>query len=203
MIRFLRGELVSVDEGTAIVDVGGVGYEVSIAPPFEQSLRDRGIGATVKVFTYHTERGGAAGGGTPMLVGFESELERRFFEELLTVHQLGPVGACKAMTVPVPSIAKAISLGDETALKKLPGVGKQRARDMISKLQDNMESYIGAGEELPEREAADELTREALAILTELEMSQSEALERINAVREDQPEIDEADELVRAVFRRR
>ena len=203
MIRFVRGELVSIDDGTVVIDVGGVGYEVSVSPPFEQNLRGRGTGSSVKVFTYHCERGGAAGSGTPMLVGFESELERCFFEELLTVHQLGPVGACRAMAVPVSSIAKAISLGDETALKQLPGVGKQRARDMISKLQERMEPYLAAGEAMPEREAMDALTAEAVAILTQLGFSHSEALERIGAIREDRPEITEADELVRAVFRRK
>jgi len=202
VIRFLRGELVSADEDSAIVDVGGVGYEVNISVPFAQRLRERGVGAQVKVFTYHCERGGAAGGGTPMLVGFESELERSFFEELLNVPQFGPVGACKAMVLPVATIAKAISLGDETALKRLPGVGKQRARDMISKLQERMAPYLAAGAEPPER-AADELALEALAILTQLGVSQSEALERISAIRETQPDLDEVDELVRAVFRRK
>lgn len=203
MIRFVHGELVAIENAAAVVDVGGIGYEISVSPPLEQSLRERGTGSSVRIFTYHCERGGAAGSGTPMLVGFESELERRFFEELLTVPQLGPVGACKAMAVPVSAIAKAISLGDETALKQLPGVGKQRARDMISKLQERMEPYLAAGVKLPEREAQDELTTEALAILTQLGISQSEALERIGAVREERPEITEADELVRAVFRRR
>jgi len=185
------------------VDVGGIGYEVNVSPPFAQELQEKGLGASVKIFTYHTERGGAAGSGTPMLVGFRSELDREFFEELLSVHQLGPVGACKAMAVPVSSIAKAISLGDETSLKKLPGVGKQRARDMISKLQEKMEPYLTGEEVGAGRPAGDDLTAEALAILTQLGLSQSEAMQRISAVREDQPEIDEADELVRAVFRRK
>ncbi|MFW5868960.1 MAG: Holliday junction branch migration protein RuvA [Armatimonadota bacterium] len=204
MIRFLHGELVSVDsdDNTAIVDVSGIGYEVNVSPPFAQELLGRGLGSKVTIHTYHTERGGAAGGGTPMLVGFGSELDREFFEELLSVHQLGPVGACKAMTAPVATIAKAISMGDETKLKELPGVGKQRARDMISKLQEKMEPYL-VGEEVPERAAMDELTSEALAILTQLDMRQAEALERISAVREAEPNIDEADELVRAVFRRK
>ena len=202
MIRFLHGELVSVHDGIAIVDVGGVGYEVNISPPFAGELIERGLGSTVRIHTYHTERGGAAGSGTPMLVGFASERDREFFEELLSVHQLGPVGACKAMTAPVATIARAIFEGDETALKQLPGVGKQRARDMISKLQEKMEPYL-TGDELPERAAMDELTGEALAILTQLGMSQTEALDRIALVRDSEPDIDEADELVRAVFRRK
>lgn len=203
MIRFVHGEIVTVTEDTVIIDVGGIGYEVSVSPPFAQELRERGPGTTVKVFTYHTERGGAAGSGTPMLVGFRSELDREFFEELLSVHQLGPVGACRAMVLPVATIAKAISLGDETKLRELPGVGKQRARDMISKLQEKMEPYLAGEGEVPERAVSDDLTAEAMAILTQLGLSQSEALQRISTVREDQPEIDEADELVRAVFRRK
>ncbi|MEA3403021.1 MAG: Holliday junction branch migration protein RuvA [Armatimonadota bacterium] len=203
MIRYLRGELVSVDEDSAIVDVAGIGYEVNVSPPFADRLRRKGAGAQVTIHTYHTERGGAAGSGTPMLVGFESKLERSFFEELLTVPQLGPVGACKAMALPISTIAKAISVGDESALKRLPGVGKQRARDMISKLQESMGPYLAADEELPERGPADELTAEALAILTQLGLSQSEALKRVQAVRDAEPEIDEVDELVRAVFRRK
>lgn len=203
MIRFVHGELVSIGEDWAIIDVGGIGYEVTISPPLAQELREHGTGSRVRVFTYHCERGGAAGSGTPMLVGFRSELDREFFEELLSVPQLGPVGACKAMAVPVPAIARAISLGDETSLRKLPGVGKQRARDMISKLQEKMLPYL-ADEEAPAKPAAgDELTAEALAILTQLGLSQSDALQRIAAARETEPDLDEANELVRAVFRKR
>ncbi|MFP4249399.1 MAG: Holliday junction branch migration protein RuvA [Armatimonadota bacterium] len=203
MIRFVHGELVTVNEDNVIIDVGGIGYEVSVSPPFARELEERGIGSRVKVFTYHSERGGAAGGGTPMLVGFASERDREFFEELLSVHQLGPVGACKAMTVPVPSIARAIADGDEASLKKLPGVGKQRARDMISKLQEKMTPYLVGEEEAAGRPESDELTAAALEILTQLGISQSDALKRISAARENRPEITEADELVRAVFRRR
>jgi len=205
VIRFVRGELVSVDvdENIAIVDVAGVGYEINVSPPFAQKLIERGQGTQVKIHTYHCERGGAAGSGTPMLVGFDSELERSFFEELLTVHQLGPVGACKAMALPISTIAKAISIGDETTLKRLPGVGKQRARDMISKLQDRMGPYMGREPMAGKRAAADDLTAEAMAVLTQLGMSQGEAIERVSAVREAQPEIEEVDELVRAVFRRK
>jgi Holliday junction DNA helicase RuvA len=163
VIRFVHGELVSVDDDSVVIDVGGIGYEVNVSPSFALDLRERGVGAKVRVFTYHCERGGAAAGsGTPMLVGFASELDREFFEELLSVHQLGPVSACKAMAVPVASIAKAISLGDETALKKLPGVGKQRARDMISKLQEKMAPYLAGEEAAAERPAGDDLTAAAL-----------------------------------------
>ena len=108
MISYLHGELVAVDQTAAVIDVGGVGYEVLVPLPVADRLEARGIGAHVKIFTYHCERGGAAGGGVPMLVGFETELERAFFELLLGVPQLGPVGASKALALPIPTIARAI-----------------------------------------------------------------------------------------------
>jgi len=203
VIRYLHGELVSVDGASAIIDVGGVGYEVFVPQPVAEQLAARGVGSKVKVHTYHCERGGAAGSGTPMLVGFTSELELRFFEELLTVPQLGPMGACKALTLPIATIAKAIALGDAKTLQRLPGVGRQRARDIISKLQERMGPYVEEGEEALAPTPVDELTAEVLAILTQLGLSESDALERIQAVREAFPDLDEAEEIVRAVFRRK
>jgi Holliday junction resolvasome RuvABC DNA-binding subunit len=73
---------------------------------------------------------------------------------------------------------------------------------MISKLQEKMAPYLAGDEALSERAAADDLTAAALAILTQLGLSQSEAMQRISAAREAHPEIGEADELVRAVFKR-
>lgn len=205
MIRYLHGELVSVEGASAIIDVGGVGYEVFVPQPVAEQLAARGVGSKVKVHTYHCERGGAAGSGTPMLVGFTSELELRFFEELLTVPQLGPLGACKALTLPIATIAKAIALGDAKTLQQLPGVGRQRARDIISKLQERMGPYMEEEEEeeTPAPAPVDQLTAEVLAILTQLGLSESDALERIQAVREAFPELAEAEEIVRAVFRRK
>ncbi len=203
MIRYLHGELVSVDDGSVIIDVGGVGYEVMVPAPVADQLLARGIGSQVKVHTYHCERGGAAGAGAPMLVGFATELQRRFFEELLNVPQLGPVGACKAMTLPIGTIARAITLGDGPTLQKLPGVGKQRARDMISKLQERMAPYLEEDVAPVERPPMDELTAEAVAVLTQIGLSEPDARARVRAVREAAPDIDEADEIVRAVFRRK
>jgi len=203
VISYLHGELVAVDQTAAVIDVGGVGYEVLVPLPVADRLEARGIGAHVKIFTYHCERGGAAGGGVPMLVGFETELERAFFELLLGVPQLGPVGASKALALPIPTIARAIALGDAKTLQSLPGVGKQRARDMIAKLQERMGPYVEAGEALPERPQLDETTAEALAVLTQIGLAEADALERIRVVREAQPDLDGPDEIVRAVFRRK
>lgn len=203
MISYLRGELAAVNETSAVIDVGGVGYEVIVPRPVADRLEARGVGTHVKLFTYHCERGGAAGAGVPLLVGFETELEREFFELLLGVPQLGPVGAARALALPIPTIAQAIALGDAKTLQSLPGVGKQRARDMIAKLQERMGPFVEAGEGLPERPHLDEAAAEALAVLIQLGLTEADALERIRTVREADPDLNEADEIVRAVFRRK
>ncbi|HUS81107.1 MAG TPA: Holliday junction branch migration protein RuvA [Armatimonadota bacterium] len=202
MIRHIRGELATVCEGAVVVDVGGVGYEVHVAEPLLDVLADRGVGAHVELATYHAEGGGPSG-NAPRLVGFATEAERRFFELLLSVHNMGPMAAIRALVLPMPTIAKAIELGDARTLQTLPGVGKQRARDMISKLQGRMGEFIEGLEEVRQTPAGDELTVEALEVLVQIGLARGDALERIKAVREASPELSSADEIVRAVFRRK
>ena len=202
MIRHIRGELTTVCEGSVVVDVAGIGYEVLVSEPLRDVLADRGPGSSVELATYHTEGGGPAG-NAPRLMGFAGEAERSFFELLLSVHNLGPMGAIKALVLPIPTIAKAIELSDTKMLETLPGVGKQRARDMISKLQGKVAEYIEGAEELGEAPAGDELTVEALEVLSQIGLARGDALERIKAVREAAPDLDSADEIVRAVFKRK
>lgn len=201
MIRRIRGELVGVRDGAVVVDVNGLGYEVLVSGMLAERLRDRGVGSQVELATYYCERGGP-GGAIPMLVGFESEAVREFFELLLSVHQLGPIGAVKAMALPVGTIARAIELSDTKTLETLPGVGKQRARDMVSKLQGKVGRFVAEELEPGAEAVGDELAMEALEILAQIGVSRGDALRRIQQVRQAEPEIETVDEIVRAVFRR-
>jgi len=202
MIRHLRGELAAVGDAGVVVDVNGAGYELLVPEPLAERLRDRGIGSHVELATYYCERGGP-GGAMPMLVGFESESSREFFERLLSVPQLGPVGAVKALVLPISTIARAIELGDTKTLQTLPGVGKQRARDMVAKLQGKVGRFLE--EDLAAAGAApgDEVTLEAIEVLAQLGVPRDDAVRRLRDIREAEPEIASADQLVRAVFRRK
>lgn len=202
MIRHIKGELTAVEDAAVVVDVNGVGYEVLVSEPLADHLRDRGLGSRVELATYYCERGGP-GGATPMLMGFESQTHREFFERLLSVHQLGPVGAIKALVLPISTIARAIELGDTKTLETLPGVGKQRARDMVSKLQGKVGRFVGEELEAAGEAAGDELTVEALAVLAQIGVSHHDAVRRIREVRKAEPELESVDAIVRAVFRRK
>ncbi len=202
MIRHVHGELAGLCAGAVIIDVGGIGYEVMVSEPLREVLADRGTGAHVELATYYAEGGGGPGGSAPRLMGFASESEREFFELLLVVPRLGPTAAIKALILPTATIAKAIELGDTKALETLPGVGKQRARDIITRLQGKMSEFMD-GADADETPSADQLTLETLAVLTQIGLGRGDALDRIRAVREAGPDLDTVDEIVRAVFKRK
>ncbi len=203
MIRHVRGELSGLCVGAVIIDVGGIGYEVMVSEPLREVLADRGTGAHVELATYYAEGGGGPGGSAPRLMGFTSESDREFFQMLLSVPRLGPTAAIKALILPIATIAKAIELGDTKALETLPGVGKQRARDIITRLQGKMSAFMDGDVDACETPSADELTLETLAVLTQIGLGRGDALDRVRAVREVSPDLDTVDEIVRAVFKRK
>ncbi len=203
MIRHVRGELSGLCVGAVIIDVGGIGYEVMVSEPLREVLADRGTGAHVELATYYAEGGGGPGGSAPRLMGFVNESEREFFQLLLGVPRLGPTAAIKALVLPIATIAKAIELGDTKALETLPGVGKQRARDIITRLQGKMSEFMDGDADACDTPSADELTLETLAVLTQIGLGRGDALDRIRAAREAVPDLDTVDEIVRAVFKRK
>ena len=74
--------------------------------------------------------------------GFTNAVEREFFEALLTVASIGPRSAARAFSLPMSTIAGAIDRSDYTLLKKLPGIGQQKARDIVAKLQGKVGAIL-------------------------------------------------------------
>ncbi len=204
MIRRLRGELVSAYSESVLIDVGGLAYEVYTPAPVREALCDRGVSTTVELLTYYylQSDGNRA---TPYLIGFQTELQRQFFERLLDVRGLGPMAALRAFVLPVGRIARAIELQDTGVLQSLPGIGRQRARDMIATLQGKLGEFVDVAE-LPEVEVAgprSDTEADALEVLMQLGLSRSDALRSIIQVTEANPDLEATDEIVREVFRQR
>jgi Holliday junction DNA helicase RuvA len=74
----------------------------------------------------------------PILIGFLSQVEKDFFEIFITVSGIGPRAALRALNRPISSIARAIDEGDLGFLKSLPGIGEQRAKEIVAKLQNKV-----------------------------------------------------------------
>lgn len=205
MICRIRGSLVAVGPETVELAVGGLVYEVTVSPATAEHLAEREVGAVVELHVYNfLQIDGNR--GLPVLMGFETPAHLRFFERLLDVPRLGPRGALRSMTVPVATYARAIEIGDTRLLRSLPGVGPQKAKDIVASLQGKMGPFVDVAEVestgRPTVKPESDAENEALAILETLGVGRADALRSILALRDHDPPLRTADEIVKAVFRR-
>ena len=135
MIALLRGRLRRRFEDRVIVECGGVGYEVFLPP-----VAMKGLGHADEVelsIHYHATRDQPR----PILIGFVSDLDREFFEKLITVKDIGPLVAARALVAPVAELAAAIARQDERYLRQLPGIGPQKAKNIVAQLQAKVSKF--------------------------------------------------------------
>ena len=137
MIGRLKGLLVYKAPPALMVDVGGVGYELSAPMSTFYDLPE--AGREVTLFThYAVKEDGVA------LYGFLTESERRLFRE---VQKVTGVGAKIALAVlsgaSVDDFARLVQAGDITALTRIPGVGKKTAERMVVELRDRAADFAG------------------------------------------------------------
>lgn len=137
MIGWLRGRVVSEEPNGLILDVGGVGYEITA--PIGTLGRAKGDGnGQVELWVHTHVREDAL-----ELFGFASELERRVFRLLLTVPNVGPktaVGVLGVLTI--NDLAQAITARDLGRLGKVPGIGKKTAERLVVELSDKLPDIL-------------------------------------------------------------
>ncbi|MBI3087493.1 MAG: hypothetical protein HYY91_01190 [Candidatus Omnitrophica bacterium] len=207
MICRLRGIIREQNETSLIVEVSGVSYQVFVPPSIMQRIAEKTLPTgEIELVTYHYQQL-EVGKGFPVLIGFTSEVEREFFERFITVSGVGPKAALKALTVPIPAIARAIDEGDLALLKSLPGIGDQRAKEVVAKLQGKVGKFAliqGKAEaELPVSEARQGLEEEAIAVLLQLEYKRQEAKEMVKAALSRNPKLKTVEELLNEVYHQR
>lgn len=137
MIGRLKGILVHKSPPNLMVDVGGVGYELSAPMSTFYDLPE--VGREVVLSThYAVKEDGVA------LYGFLTEAERRLFRE---VQKVTGVGAKIALAVlsgaSVDEFARLVQAGDVTALTRIPGIGKKTAERMVVELRDRAADFAG------------------------------------------------------------
>jgi holliday junction DNA helicase RuvA len=132
MIAHLRGKLLVKHPNQAIVDVGGVGYDLTISVPTFSDLPGAGSEIALHVHTHVREDAIA-------LYGFLRTAEKTLFEKLLTVSGIGPKLAITILSgMPADAMVNAIRGGDVARLTKIPGIGKKTAERMVLELRDKL-----------------------------------------------------------------
>ena len=134
-----------------VIEAGGVGYEVVLPPVVQRSLSGAiasdGDGATEVTLEIHYHA--TQNQPSPVLIGFHSGLDKEFFEKLITVKDIGPMVAARALALPVGELAAAIARQDEKFLRGLPGVGPQKAKNIVAQLQNKVAKFALAREGAP------------------------------------------------------
>lgn len=204
MISYLEGRLLQKKEDRVVVLAGGVGYEVILPAIVRPALRARRAGAegdAVKLhISYHlTERN-----PKPVLVGFESPLEKEFFELLITVEDIGPMAACKALSTTVARIAQAIERRDAKLLCTLDGIGPRKAEKIIASLHGKVGKFalMPDVEGVPALAPEEDVRAEVITVLVEqLGHPRTEAQRMVQAALARRPDLTSPEALFEEVYR--
>ncbi|MFY9943179.1 MAG: Holliday junction branch migration protein RuvA [Desulfobacterales bacterium] len=138
MIGYLEGKLLQRDEERILLLANQVGYEVMLPVVVMEAIKGKAVGTSLSlyIFYYQTERQ-----PKPVLIGFNLEAEREFFQLFISVEAIGPLKAVKALNLPVRKIARAIEERDVATLKNLKGIGERTARKIIATLEGKMGKF--------------------------------------------------------------
>ncbi len=198
----ISGSLLERAGDAAIVESGGLGYEIILPPCVADKVpAEPGRPVSLEIYAVLNMDGNS---GRFTYYGFTNAIEREFFEALITVASIGPRSAARAFSQPMSAIARAIDRGDYGYLKTLPGVGQQKARDIVAKLQGKVAKFLLIQDAPPVPVAAiPDFAAEALAVLLQLEYKRTEAEAMIRETLEADPRIGDAERLLAEIYRRK
>ncbi|MDI9448277.1 MAG: Holliday junction branch migration protein RuvA [Bacillota bacterium] len=132
MIAFIRGKLAGVLNGSILLDVGGIGYEIQVPLNLLNSLND--LGSEVTLHTHLAVRE-----DNLSLYGFKERDELDCFLKLINVSGIGPRGGLAILTIFSPGeLTRIIKNEDISSLTRVPGIGKKTAGRLILELKDKI-----------------------------------------------------------------
>jgi Holliday junction DNA helicase RuvA len=169
MIAHLSGTLLAKHATSVIVDVGGVGYEVTIPVTTFYDLEEPGSQVQLRIYTHVREE-------ALQLYGFKTARERELFTQLISVSGIGPKSAIAMLSgMSADEIITAIRTNNLARLTSIPGLGKKTAERLVIELRDKMTKL--SSPELEEQLAArasgtapsgDDVREDALSALVNL-----------------------------------
>ncbi len=204
MITKLTGVLLALSETSATIGIDAFEYDVFI-PDFTRRHLQLNIDQTISLYTIQYIDGNPQKGGrmTPRLVGFNSEIERQFFELFCSVPGLGVKKALRAMVRPVKDIANSIEQQDVKSLTTLPGIGAAMGEKIVAQLRRKMAKFAllvqteaGSSEVELERSIVDETYQ----ILLALGHSESDARKLLEEPTTSKKKFKDVEALLQAVY---
>lgn len=138
MIGYLEGKLLKKEDGRILLLANQVGYDILLPANVMETFKTKAVGDAVSLYIYYqqTERQ-----PKPVLIGFNLEVEKEFFQHFISVEDIGAFKAVKALSISVREIARAIESKDVHTLKRLKGIGDRTARKIIATLEGKMDKF--------------------------------------------------------------
>jgi len=206
MIVRIAGKLIEKKGQSIVVDVNGLFYEIivpaSVLARVDETKDENG---NIHLVTYHYFQISPSS-GTPFLIGFINEVERDFFQQFIKVSGIGPRAAVKALDKPICDITRAIDGGDVAYLKTLPGIGMQRAKEIVAKLQGKVGKFgLIQDKRAVSKEKSVSLPwqEEALEVLLQLQYKKQEASSMIQKALERSADIHTTEELLNEIYKQK
>lgn len=180
MIAFVKGTIIEVTEGKAVIEVGGMGYQILVSGSDEEKLAR--MQGQVLLHTYLQVREDAI-----VLFGFLAKEDLEIFRMLIGVNGIGPKAALGILSVfSASDLRFAVLAGDAKTISKAPGIGSKTAQKLILELKDKfdlLETFENSLEERTSSEESMEGTRqiqdEAVQALVALGYPAAEALKAV------------------------
>ncbi|MBL0716661.1 MAG: Holliday junction DNA helicase RuvA [Desulfosarcina sp.] len=201
MIGYLEGKLLKKEGDRILLLANQVGYEVLVPAVVMDTLKPKEPGSEISLYIYYqqTERQ-----PKPVLIGFNLEVEKEFFQYFISVDAIGPLKAVKALCIPVREIARAIESKDADALTRLKGIGKRTAQKIIASLAGRMNKFALISKEDKEEVTtvqADFVQQVIDVLVDQLGHKQAYAMEMTAMAIKNNPSISSPEELFEEVYR--
>lgn len=143
MINYIQGVLTAKSPMLAVIEASGIGWELKIPVSTYEKLPRLGENCRLHAFLHFTQDG-------PRLYGFASPAESELFQILISVSGVGPRTAISIIsTLSISTFIRAIQMGEEAILIKVPGLGKKSVQRLIVELKDSIHrvgDYLEPGE---------------------------------------------------------
>lgn len=179
MIEYLRGTLLEKDDHHLVLEVGGVGYGLSVPAPTSRAAGEIGGEARLWVRTYVRE-------DTLRLFGFATRQERQVFDIILGFSGIGPsIGLALLSDLSIAEIVNAAAAGNAGPFRKVKGIGPKLADKLLLELKSHVGKLAAglppaaAGQAAAAPELATDAARDAVAALEALDVRPAQAARAI------------------------
>lgn len=203
MITRINGVLNRLSEESARIEAGPFEYEVFV-PEFVRRQIQGEVGKTVSLRTIEYLEGNPQGSRlTPRMIGFLSEVEVEFFDQVCSVDGMGVKKTLRAMVRPVREIAEAIEEQNVKELSLLPGIGPAMAERIVAKLRRKMVKFaLLIAKEFPDQPSEDRsILADAFEALISLGYDAPTARSRLDAVTQDgKKKFKSVDQIIFAIY---